>query len=119
MEILTFFVEVVVGLLVSTAAVVSLNKPLAHLLSELCGTSERAEFWARYTNIMLYITPLLGVVMFGRITPSPDIDFALLKGAFKSSLFGLFVAVVIGFQLVRFTRNQAEVVKESSERKAT
>jgi hypothetical protein len=75
MEILMFFIEIFIAVLLSVSAVVSLKRPLAHLLSELCGTTQRAEFWARYTNIMLFITPLLGVITFGRTMPSPRYQF--------------------------------------------
>ncbi|HEY4541222.1 MAG TPA: hypothetical protein VIG66_02485 [Noviherbaspirillum sp.] len=107
MDVVVFLVEVVVGLVVSIAAMASLNGPLSSLLVELCGTRERARFWTRYTNMMLFLSPLLSVVLFANPLSALQINFMLLKGAFKSALFGLFVAlVVIGFQLVRFTRNQ-------------
>jgi hypothetical protein len=120
MEILTFFIEIFIALLLSVSAVVSLKRPLAHLLSELCGTTQRAEFWARYTNIMLFITPLLGVIMFGRNMPSPEINFIFLKESFRSALFGLFIAlVIIGFQLVRFTQEKVELEDFNTEKPNT
>jgi hypothetical protein len=120
MEILTFFIEIFIALLLSVSAVVSLKRPLSHLLSELCGTTQRAEFWARYTNIMLFITPLLGVITFGRTMPSPDINFIFLKESFRSALFGLFIAlVIIGFQLVRFTQEKIELDDLNNEKPNT
>lgn len=107
MDVIVFLVEIGVGFIVGVAAILSLNKPLSLLLVELCGTKDRAAFWARYTNMMLFITPLLSVVLFANPGSSLLIDFALLKSAFKSALFGWFVAlVVVGFQLVRFTRTE-------------
>lgn len=118
MEVLTFFMEIFIALVLSVSAVLSLKKPLSHLLAELCGTPQRAEFWARYTNMMLFITPLLGVIMFGRNTPSPDINFIFLKESFRSALFGLFIAlVIIGFQLVRFTQDKIEFEEKGPELK--
>jgi len=112
MDFVAFLVEILVGLVVSVAAILSLNKPLSQLLIELCGTNERAKFWTRYTIIMLFITPLLGVVLVANPTSPLQIDFGLLKSAFKRALFGLFVAlVVVGFQLVRFTHNQNKETK--------
>ena len=53
--------------------------------------------------MMLFIAPLLSVVLFANSGSSPLIDLALLK----SALFGWLLAlVVVGLQLVRFTRTE-------------
>lgn len=106
MEFYAFLVQIAIGAAVSAVAIVSLNSRLSAVLAEMCGTRERANFWARYTNVMLFLSPLLGVVLFTNAMYSHQIDFLLFKSAFKSALFGLFIAlVVIGFQFVRFSRN--------------
>jgi hypothetical protein len=114
MDLFAFLVQIAIGAVVSAAAIVSLNSRLSAVLTEICGTRERANFWARYTNVMLFLSPLLGVVLFTNSMYSQQIDFLLFKSAFKSALFGLFVAlVVIGFQFVRFTRNAMDHSNES------
>lgn len=105
MDIVIFSVEIALTLLISAAAITTLNQPLRTLLDELCGTNQRSKFWTRYTHLMLVITPLFLVVGFGTPDNATMIDLHLLKGVLRSALLGLFVALaIIGFQLVRFTR---------------
>lgn len=108
MDIIIFTVEIALALLISAAAIATLNQPLRTLLGELCGTDQRSLFWTRYTHLMLVITPLFLVVLFGSPDNAVAFDLPLMKGVFRSALFGLFVALaIVGFQLVRFTRIQA------------
>lgn len=113
MDLYAFLVQIAIGAVVSAVAIVSLNSRLLAVLTEMCGTRERANFWARYTNVMLFLSPLLGVVLFTNSTYTHRIDFLLFKSALTSALFGLFFAlVVIGFQFVRFTRNAMDRSKQ-------
>lgn len=44
---------------VSLAVIVYLNKGLSKVLSEVCGTEERAVFWRVFSNTLLILTPVL------------------------------------------------------------
>jgi hypothetical protein len=47
-----------------------LRRPLAILLSELCGTEERSSFWTVWSMVMMIALPLLFVSM-ARIATDP------------------------------------------------
>lgn len=103
-----FLVEVFISLTAAGAVILFWSKSLRKILIDICGTEERAAFWLMYSNIMLAITPLLFVFMFGRSGEIITLDFQFLKRAFGSTLAGIFVALgVIGLQIAKFLPRQA------------
>lgn len=64
-EFTLFIVEVCLSLMVSGFVINSLSMTLYDLILELCGTEARAKFWILYLKVMLVITPLLTVFLFG------------------------------------------------------
>lgn len=65
-QISLFAIEVVTSLSVSFLVTLSIFKALYSLLINTCGTVERAKFWVVYSNVMIFITPLLVVMLFGK-----------------------------------------------------
>lgn len=103
-----------VSILVSTAAVAALSRPLHAVLSDICETERRSRFWLRFTNLMLFLTPLLTVILFGMDgTPVPfdQVDVTIVRRVLGSTLTGLFVALLgIGFKITRVpSRTRSEV----------
>lgn len=91
---------VVVSLTFSTIVAVVITDPLRTLLRHLCVEGNASAFWVSFTNVMLYITPLLFAVQFANVH-SPDV-VATLQTALSSSLFGGFAALlVVGIQISR------------------
>lgn len=98
-----FLIEVFVSLLPSFLIVIFWSKSLRLILLDLCGTEQRAEFWLVYSNLMLLITPLLFVFMFGLSSKSEEVDFMFLKYAFGCALFGDFFSMLaVGWQISKF-----------------
>ena len=98
-----FLIEVFISLLPSFLIVIFWSKPLRLILLDLCGTEARAEFWLVYSNLMLLITPLLFVFIFGLSSKSEGVDFLFLKYAFGCAMFGdFFSMLVIGLQISKF-----------------
>ncbi|MDH4227831.1 MAG: hypothetical protein OEV59_08830 [Deltaproteobacteria bacterium] len=81
-----------------------MKKPLTSLLSDLCGTHEKASFWTTFTSIMLVLTPLF-ITLCRTPDNKPDTNaFMEIMAQFKFGVFALLVAVfVMGMILVSFT----------------
>jgi hypothetical protein len=90
----------VVSLTFSTLGAVVITKPLGTILRRLCLDGNASTVWVSFTNVMLYITPLLFAVQFANVH-SPILVEAL-QTAMSSSLFGGFAALlVVGIQISR------------------
>ena len=64
MEINIFLIEISLSLTVSVLALLLLKGTLHTVLIDLCRGIQRAEFWTRFTQLMLIIGPLLGTLFF-------------------------------------------------------
>jgi|SRR5690554_4034060 hypothetical protein len=103
-----FLVEASITVLPGALILVVWSKSLRRVLLDLCGTESRANFWLVYSNIMLLLTPLLLVFLFGASPKSQAIDFTLLKRALGCALFGSFFAMaIIGLQISKFIPRSA------------
>jgi hypothetical protein len=91
---------VLVSLSFSSIVAVVITEPLRTILRQLCVEGNASAFWVSFTNVMLYITPLLFAVQFANVH-SPSI-VETLQTALSSSLFGGFAALlVVGIQISR------------------
>lgn len=106
-----FLIEVFISVLPSLLIIGFWSKPLRLILLDLCGTEARAEFWLVYSNLMLLITPLLFVFMFGLSSNSEGVTFPFLKYAFGCAIFGDFFSMLaIGLQISKFIpRNKRQL----------
>lgn len=115
MDAWVFFTQMALCISISLLVMASLHRPLRGLLFDLCGTATRADFWTRYTQLMLLLGPLLSVTLFAEVKYTPVVDFALLKSSFTCTLFGLFMALaVVGWQLARFAQRSSASEKALS-----
>jgi hypothetical protein len=94
-----FILEVVLCSAISFALVRLLKSQLRHILEEICGSATRAEFWVVFTQLMLFISPLLIVTFFtqtvGQGLPNP---VAIFQETLFRSLLGAFIALsTIGY----------------------
>jgi len=91
---------VVVSLTFSTIVAVVITESLRTILRALCVQGNASAFWVSFTNVMLYITPLLFAVQFANVH-SPSV-VETLQTAMSSSLFRGFAALmVVGIQISR------------------
>jgi len=96
-----------VGLAITTSAVLVallyLRNPLQDILTDLCGTAHRARFWATFSNVILFLVP----VVFA-LNQRPDFDARqatvfVIGGQIESAMIGFVLSVVImGFVLSRY-----------------
>lgn len=119
MENLAIFgMEVVLCSSMSFALVRLLKSQLRNILEEICGSATRAEFWVMFTQLMLFISPLLIVTFFtktaDRVNPNP---VAFLQETLFRSLLGDFIALsmigyVIWTAIPRLTQKTAYSTQE-------
>lgn len=89
-------IAVVISVCVSTVLVAGLMPPLRAVLRRVCPGPEGENFWARFTVLMLYLSPLLIALVFG--VPYSEALAQLDAGqlaqrVLSSALFGAFAAL--------------------------
>jgi hypothetical protein len=98
-----FLIGAAVSLIIASLAVAYLRRPLHALLTDLCGTAERAQFWTAFSSVALLLLPLIFA-----LDPPPDTSTRIpvvivLAGQVKSALTGLGVTLVmLGIVIGRF-----------------
>lgn len=96
-------IAIAVSVCVSTVLVAGLMAPLRAVLRRVCPGPEGENFWARFTVLMLYLSPLLVALVFG--VPYSNVLETLDGGqlaqrVLSSTLFGAFAALaVIGLRM--------------------
>lgn len=98
-ELSIFAVQLVIALSMSVF-VLSLIKPnLKDVLKDTCGTEHSAEFWVRFTQLMMIIAPLVIVIFFSGLQSS---ELMLTQPAYvlKQTLLQVLVGELIGLALV-------------------
>ena len=96
-----FLVGIGITLLMSLTVVIYLMNPLRKILTELCGTRERADFWLAFSNVALMLTPL---IFAASCTPDPRGDLVIeIATQLKWAFIGLLTAmIIIGLVISRF-----------------
>ncbi|HEV2298904.1 MAG TPA: hypothetical protein VGR72_10340 [Candidatus Acidoferrales bacterium] len=104
-EITMFLVGLAVTILVTTAALRYLQPHMKTILIELCGTEERARFWTSFSNVTLFLTPLIFAL---RIQPESGTLATLIyamSDQISLALLGLVLAIgIVGIIIGRFIR---------------
>jgi hypothetical protein len=96
-------VAALTSLFVSSVLTATLVGPLRPLLGRLCPGPESERFWARFTIVILYLTPLLVALVFG-VPASSELASAsagaLIRQVASASLSGALLALIaIGLRL--------------------
>jgi hypothetical protein len=89
-------IAIAISVLVSTILVAGLITPLRSVLRRVCPGPEGENFWARFTVLMLYLSPLLIALVFGvpYSTALAELDAGeLAQRVLSSALFGAVAAL--------------------------
>lgn len=92
--IISFLVQITLTLILVALVVGYLRPYLKKVLVDLCGTEERAQFWAAFSNILLIGLPLIFALNYRpayRDIVDPFFDIA---GKLSSNLGGLLLALI-------------------------
>ncbi|MGH9773339.1 MAG: hypothetical protein ACRD50_00145 [Candidatus Acidiferrales bacterium] len=97
------------ALFVSLIVIAYLQAPLKSMLVDLCGTEARANFWKAFSNVAIFLTPLIFALHHPDASQDESALFTLAS-QLERALAGLITAVLIlGFVLAMFIpRGHAE-----------
>lgn len=102
-EIATFLIGTGITIATTTAALCYLQPHMKSILTELCGTEERARFWTSFSNVTLFLTPLIFAL---RIQPQAGAAVTLIYAMgdqVSMALLGLVLAIgVVGIVISKF-----------------
>jgi hypothetical protein len=89
----------VVGLTVTMGVVflvlLYLQKPLQAILTDLCGTGERARFWTAFSNIALFLVPFVLALDHRPTQNGIQSSVFAISDQIESAITSLIVSVVI------------------------
>lgn len=92
MEILTFFSNLLVCIVVVTIAMMYLRRTTRSVIIQLCRSDAAAEFWLRSADVLAYSGSLMLVLIFGKTTNTIEMVEAL-RTSLILTLSGIFVTV--------------------------
>ena len=96
-----FLIEVAICVGISFSVVYLLKPLLREILVETCGTKTRAEFWVMFTQLMLFIAPLLIVIFFAPTGEVVNINITeVIQDTLFRSLLGDFIALAMIGQVI-------------------
>jgi hypothetical protein len=98
--VIVFLVGLAITVGVVFVALLYLRNPLQTILTDLCGSTDRARFWTAFSNVTLFLVPL---VLALDHQPDPIMKQAAIfeiSGQLESATIGFVVSVVVmGFIL--------------------
>jgi len=98
-ELSLFGLQLIIALSISIF-VLSLIKPyLKDVLKDTCGTEHSAEFWVRFTQLMMVFSPLVIVIFFAGLSTN-DQSIMHLAYVLKQTLLQTLVGELIGLAFV-------------------
>lgn len=101
-SVITFLVGLAVTIGVVLVALLYLRNPLQSILTDLCGSTDRARFWTAFSNVTLFLVPL---VLALDHQPDPSLKRAAIftiSEQIESAAIGFVVSVIVmGFILSR------------------
>jgi len=92
--IASFLIQIALTLIIVSLVVGYLRPFLKKVLVDLCGTEERAQFWAAFSNILLIGLPLIFALNYRPESANAEELFFNLAGKLSGNLGGLLVALI-------------------------
>jgi len=92
--IASFLIQIVLTLIIVSLVVGYLRPFLKKVLVDLCGTEDRAQFWAAFSNILLIGLPLIFSLNYRPESANTEELFFNLAGKLSGNLGGLLVALI-------------------------
>ena len=101
--VMVFLVGLAMTMGVVLVALLYLRNPLQILLTELCGTPDRARFWTAFSNVTLFLVPLVLALDHQPDSNAKQAAIFTISGQMESATIGFVVSVVVmGFILSTF-----------------
>jgi len=90
----SFLAGVLLTMGASLIAVLHFRKPLLAILTDLCGTSPRAQFWASFSNASLMLVPLIVALRFD-VDMHRTAPFAAMVSQLQGGAIGLVITLAV------------------------
>jgi hypothetical protein len=101
--VMVFLVGLAATMGVVLIALLYLRNPLQILLSDLCGTPDRARFWTAFSNVTLFLVPLVLALDHQPDANAKQAAIFAISGQMESATIGFVISVVVmGFVLSTF-----------------
>ncbi len=102
-EITIYLIGIGITVCVSLLVTIYLKLHLKKILTDLCGTEIRANFWAAFSSITMMLVPLIFAMFHNPQTGKAASGFFDVIEQFRMALIGLIATVVfLGFVIGRF-----------------
>jgi len=88
-----YLTGVTISMVICILVVAYLRRPLYHILTDLCGTDERARFWAQITHLSFFLISMLMALTYSGYPGQTDYNY--LGSHVGRTLLGL--VIVTGF----------------------
>ncbi len=92
--IISFFLQLALTILLAFLIVGYLRPFLHKILTDLCGTDERAQFWTAFSNILLIGMPVLLAMAYKPKAQTSEALFFEVAGKLSGNFGGLLFALV-------------------------
>lgn len=92
--ILSFVIEVILTLVMTFLLLRYLHPFLRKILTDLCGTDERAQFWTAFSNLLLLGLPTIFALAYRPEESDPQALFFEVAGKLSGNLGGFCVALI-------------------------
>jgi hypothetical protein len=92
--ILSFGIQVLLTLVISVLLVRYLRPFLRSVLTDLCGTEDRAQFWTAFSNLLLIGTPAIFALNYRPEAATTEELFFEVAGKLSGNLGGLLSALI-------------------------
>ena len=108
-EVLAFLAGLIATMGVVFVALLYLKNPLQVMLTDLCGTADRARFWTAFSNVTLFLVPFV-LALNGRPDPGAGESTAfVISTQIEYAIAGFVLSVVaLGFILSRYISRPIE-----------
>src|ERR1700686_1652011 len=93
--VLVFLLGLAATMGVVLVALLYLRNPLQIILTDLCGTKDRARFWTAFSNITLFLVPLALALDHQPDASSTRSAIFEISGQIESATIGFVVSVVV------------------------
>jgi multisubunit Na+/H+ antiporter MnhB subunit len=84
-------------------ALLYLRRPLELILTNLCGNADRARFWTAFSNVTLFLVPIVFALNHQPDATDKQAAVFMISSQIECALIGLVISVVVlGFILSRY-----------------
>ncbi len=116
--VIVFLVGLAITMGVVFVAILYLRNPLQKVLTDLCGSTDRARFWTAFTNVTLFLVPLVLALDHQPDASIRQAAIFTISGQIEGATIGFVVSVIamgliLSVHISRVTESRAVKSNES------